>query len=279
MRLSKVISLLAALVLSSAAALADAPRRVVSLNLCTDQLAMLLAAPDQLKSVSYIARDPRASAMPEEAAHYPINYGGAEEVYLLNPDLVLAGAYTARATVNMLRRLGIPVYIMRPALTLDEVSIRITEMGAALGREEAAAALRSSFETELAALRITDGPRPRAAIYNANGWTPGENSLPSQVLKAAGFTNVATEAGFAYGGSMPLELLVMAEPDIIISAAAYDGHSRAEDILTHPALRALKGAVAGEQVGDNHWICGTPHVLDAVRNLSAARRALLEEAN
>lgn len=277
-RRSKLISLLAALVFSGAAALADMPRRVVSLNLCTDQLAMLLAAPGQLISVSYIARDPRASAMTKEAAQYPINHGGAEEIYLLKPDLVLAGAYTARATVNMLRRLDIPVRIMRPALTLDAVADRITEMGEALGRQDAANALRSSFEAELAELRSVDGPRLRAAIYNANGWTPGENSLPGQILNAAGFTNVATDEGFAYGGEMPLELLVMAQPDLIVSAPTYDGHSRAEDILAHPALRALSGTAAGENVADNTWLCGTPHVLDAVRRLSKARRALLAKA-
>ena len=278
-RPSKLISLLAALVLSSAAALADAPRRVVSLNLCTDQLAMLLAAPDQLKSISYIARDPRASAMVEEAAHYPLNHGRAEEIYLLKPDLVLAGTHSPRATVNMLRRLDIPVHVMAPALTLDAISERITEIGRVLGREEAAAALRAGFEADLAALRAVDGPRPRAAIYNANGWTPGENSLPGQILKAAGFTNVATEAGFAYGGEMALELLVMAQPDLIVSAPAYDGHSRAEDILAHPALRALSGATAGENIADNTWLCGTPRVLEAVRRLAEARRTLIAGAD
>ena len=235
---------------------------------------MLLAAPDQLKSVSYIARDRRVSAMPDEALHYPVNRGGAEEIYLLKPDLVLAGSYSPRATIDMLRRLDIPVHVMRPALTLDEIPERISEMGAVLGRQEAAADLRQKFETDLAALRATSGPRPRAAIYNANGWTPGEHSLPSQILKAAGFINVATEAGFAYGGSMPLEVLVMAQPDLIVSAPAYEGHSRAEDILAHPALRALRGTVAGENLADNTWSCGTPHVLEAIQRLSNARRAL-----
>ena len=45
----------------------EAPERVVSMNLCTDQLAMLLAGPGQLASVTYIATHPRASAMAEEA--------------------------------------------------------------------------------------------------------------------------------------------------------------------------------------------------------------------
>lgn len=261
------------------AASEDAPRRVVSINLCTDQLAMMLAAPGQLRSVSFIARDKRTSAMSDAAMDYPVNYASAEEIYLLDPDLVLAGAYAGRAAVEMLRRLDIPVHVMQPALTLEDIADRITEIGAVLGRQEAARALRQTFETDLAALRVTHGPRPRAAIYNANGWTPGASSLPSQILEAAGFVNVATEAGFAYGGAMPLELLVMTQPDLIVSAAPYDGHSRAEDILAHPALRALKGTAAGSEINDNTWICGIPQVLDAVRRLAEARRALIAEAD
>ena len=61
---------LAALVQTGAAwAEADAPApvpaRVVSINLCTDQLAMLLAAPGQLLSVSHLAREPQSSSMLE----------------------------------------------------------------------------------------------------------------------------------------------------------------------------------------------------------------------
>ena len=51
-----------------------APRRVVSINLCTDQLAMMLAAPGQLVSVSQLAGDPHSSAMAEagEASEAPL---------------------------------------------------------------------------------------------------------------------------------------------------------------------------------------------------------------
>ena len=80
---------------------AAAPARVVSTNLCTDQLAMLLAAPGQLVSVSWLAADPRSSTMAAEAARYPANHGLAEEIFLLSPDLVLAGSYTARTAVDL----------------------------------------------------------------------------------------------------------------------------------------------------------------------------------
>ena len=115
------------------------PTRVVSMNLCTDQLAMALAAPGQLVSVSHVARDPRASAMVEEAMRYPVNRGRAEEVYLLHPDLVLAGSFGGPA-VAMLHRLGVPVVEVAPPTSLAEARDAIAQVGAALGREEAAAA-------------------------------------------------------------------------------------------------------------------------------------------
>lgn len=97
---------------------AEPPQRVLSMNLCTDQLAMLLAAPGQLISVSYLAQDPRASVMAEEAMTYDVNHGLAEEIFLLQPDLVLAGSFTTPATTALLRRLASRSRFSRPKTTL-----------------------------------------------------------------------------------------------------------------------------------------------------------------
>ena len=84
---------------------AGAPERVVSINLCTDQLAMMLAAPGQLVSVSYLARDVRSSAMAAQAEAFAINRSRTEEIYLLEPDLVLGGTFSTPGTVSMQLRL------------------------------------------------------------------------------------------------------------------------------------------------------------------------------
>ena len=85
------------------AAGAAPPERVVSINLCTDQLAMLLADPGQVVSVSRLATDPLSSSMVEQARAYAANRGGAEQVFLMHPDLVLAGQYTSAETISLLR--------------------------------------------------------------------------------------------------------------------------------------------------------------------------------
>lgn len=242
------------------------PSRVVSMNLCTDQLAMMLAAPGQLASVSYIARDRRASAMAEDAMAYPINHGRAEEIYLLKPDLVIAGSFSTRATTDMLRRLGVAVEVFEPAYSLDDVPARIAQMGTVLGREEAANALITEFEAAMSHIATATAP-PRAALYSANGYTSGQNSLAGQILEAAGFANIAAELGYSHSGVLPLELLAMVDPDVVITTRPYARPSRSEEILAHPVVRDLTRRRDTGEMRDADWVCGTPYVLSAIQKL------------
>ncbi|MEL7097485.1 MAG: ABC transporter substrate-binding protein [Pseudomonadota bacterium] len=256
---------------------ADAPKRVVSVNLCTDQLALMLAAPGQLLSVSRLAFDPDASPMVDAAQGLHANGSGAEEVYLLEPDLVLAGTFTAPATVSMLRNLGIRVELFSPARSLADVPKLAAQMGAALGREEAAAEMIAAYEAELASLSAAPPRRPRAALTYVNSYTSGPRTLAGDILAAAGFDNVASEAGIERGGTLHLEQLVLLGPEVVIEGTNYPGTSRAEDNLGHPALAALRGTYLAGQMTDRDWICGTPLVLNAVRDMVALRDRVLAE--
>lgn len=256
-----------------AAETARVPSRVVSMNLCTDQLAMLLAAPGQLVSVSHLAADPLSSAMVEEARAYPPNRGGAEQVFLMRPDLVLAGTYTSVAAVDLLRQLGVPVLQLPPVTALDQVAVQIRQVGVALGREAEAEALAARFEADLAALAVALPP-VTAALYYPNGYTVGEGTLADDVLRHTGFANAARDAGLAGGGNLPLERLVMADPAMIVTSTPYPGASRSEEILAHPALAALRDSAGLAVTTDADWICGAPALLGAVAAMKAAREAL-----
>ena len=265
-----------ALLLALAAPAAAAPARVVSINLCTDQYAMLLADPGQLVSISHVARDPGSSAMAAEAARWPVNSGMAEEVFGLAPDLVLAGTFTTRATVGLLRRLGVPVVEIQPETSLDSIPTSLRRVGAALGQTARAEAMAAAFEAELAALRAAGAsqPRPTAALHYANGYTSGAGTLADSVVAAAGFDNAATRRGLSGLVRMPLETLVMATPDLVIQGSRYDPPSLAEAVLDHPALAAATADAAQAAVSDSRWVCGGPFTLDAVRALAAIRDRL-----
>ena len=255
-----------------------APARVVSMNLCTDQLAMMIAAEGQLVSVSHLAFDPLSSAMAEEAKAFHRNHGLAEEIYLLRPDLVLAGQYSDRATVSMLRRLGIEVVELDVVTSLDDVAALISAAGAALHREARATELVRAYERRLARLRAESGDlaeRPRAALYFANGYTLGDGSLAGQILLTAGLANVASETGITRSGTLPLELLVLSAPQALITGTPYPGASRSEEILRHPVVARLRRSLPTAGLSDRDWICGTPHVLTSVEDMAGLRRRAL----
>ena len=260
------------LALTPLAARADGsrPARIVSMNLCTDQLALLVAAPEQIHSLSYISRDPASSPLAEEARRYPPNHGLAEEIFLMRPDLVLAGAYTRRETTNMLARLGFRVETFAPAASFDDIRANIRRLGRLLGRETRASHLLAAFDQARSRRRATTpadhrGPRPLAALYYANSHTSGRGTLASDILDHARVENLATSLGLGGIVRLPLELIVYRAPDLLITGDA--GHhptARAGAALQHPALRANRGRIIAM---DNRWSCGTPAVLDIVREL------------
>lgn len=253
----------------------EAPSRVVSMNLCTDQFALMLAPPDQLVSVSYVSADPVTSPLADVAARYPLNYGSAEEIYLMRPDLVLAGPWTDPAALAMLRRLGVRVEQVEGVNRLSDIPDRLRRYGQLLGREAEAQSLIRQFETDLAALSAPpDGPR--AVLYFPNGYSLGEGTLSHEILTRVGFRNIATEITPSATGQIALELLVMAAPDLIIRDRPYPGASRAEELMNHPALAALIAAGAGHESGPD-WACGTPRVIAALRAL-VEMRARVEAA-
>ncbi len=265
----------AALVLAGPA-LAGAPGRVVSMNLCTDQLALILAAPGQLVSVSDWAIRPTASNLAEEAARLTVNAGSAEQIFLMKPDLVLAGTFTNRVSVDMLRRLGVRVETFAPARSTAEVAQTLRRLGAVLGREEAAEAAVSAFEAALAAeaARAEGLPAEPAAYHYANNYTSGANTLAAEAMARAGFENAAAALGLVGAARIALETLVMERPFLIrtepISGAAI---GRAYETAGHPALAALGADGRAAMVAERWQTCGTPFVVEAIAALIDARLA------
>ncbi|WP_339947484.1 ABC transporter substrate-binding protein [uncultured Albimonas sp.] len=252
-----------------------APQRVVSMNLCTDQLAMLLAAPGQLHSVSYMAADPRASVLHARAGAYEANHGRAEEIFLMRPDLVIAGTYTTRETVAMLRRLGFRVEEFAPEATFADIRANLRRMGALLDRAPQAEALVAELDARLEAARAAPAEaRPLAALRYAGSWSSGAGTLAHEIVSAAGLRNLAAELDLAGMARLPLERLVMGAPELLITGRPFSPPSLAEQTVRHPAIDPLLSRAAGAAISDSRWVCGAPFTAGAVEALARARRAL-----
>jgi iron complex transport system substrate-binding protein len=253
---------------------AEAPKRVVSMNVCTDQLAMLIAGEGQLHSVSHLAADPNSSVLAEEARRYVVNHGLAEEIFLMHPDLVLAGTYTTRTTVVLLRRLGVRVEEFTPESSIEDIRANMARMGEILGQQHRAGELIAEFDRRLADLAANPPPRRAVALYEPNGYTSGAGTLVDAIVAAAGLENIADRFGLVGTVRLPLEQLVLAAPDLLVGGG--DGHgapSLAEQIFVHPAYRALLGSADSVTVPGPYTICGAPFTLEVARRLQAAARS------
>lgn len=249
--------------------------RVVSLNVCTDQLLLLLAGPGQIAGVTPLARDCWNAVLCEQARHVPVLRPTAENVVAFHPDVVLGESYTAAVAIQAARERGARVIVMPPAQALADIPGQIMMVANAIGAGARGRALAADFTRRLASLSTDPGPgSPTAAIYAANGFITRAGSLPDDVLAHAGLRNYATVMEGQGTPRLSMEVLVAHPPDLLVLDRSGQGASLAQSMPDHPAL---KRAFAGPRHLDlpaRLWLCGLPQTLDSVAMLRAARNGL-----
>lgn len=269
--------LLAAVLLagSLASAAAAKPRRVVSLNLCTDQLVLMLAEAANVAAVSYLSRDSANSYMAAAARDVPAIRGRVEEILPLDPDLILAGRFTSQGAVAFLKRMGRRVAVLDPPEDFAGVRAQVRRVAALLGEAARGEALLADMDRRLeraGRARAAPADRPTAAFYLPGGYAAGGGTAVHSVLAAAGLRNAAAELGVTGTAVLPMERLVASAPDVLILGAFGDvGASIAEETLRHPALaKSMKGRTP-LRVPARLWVCPGPMLAEAVELLAEAR--------
>ncbi len=274
-RIGAPVALAAALILAPptlAQEAADRPQRIVSMNLCTDQLVLELVGRERIASVSVLAFDPEFSAVAGKAAGVPANRGLAEEIVALQPDLVLAHKYASRQSVAMLQHLGIRVVEIDLPQDIAAVEAQIAAVAEAVGEPARGQEMIDDIRRRLAALPPSPEPRPTAAIYEPSGYAFGANSLADAILRAAGYDNLAARLGIGGYARLGLETLLATPPDIlVVDDTAVDRRSMAQEFLDHPALRQRFADGRRVPVPRRLWICGGPSVVEAAALLAQAR--------
>ena len=135
---------------------AAAPR-IVSMNICTDQMLLALADPAQILGLSRFSRDARQGWV-EGAQKFPILSGGAEDILVLKPDVVTASQFDKRSTRELLKANGVNLVELPVPRNLGEVRDQIREMGKIAGHPERAAAEIARLDAAIAdARRVARG--------------------------------------------------------------------------------------------------------------------------
>ncbi len=256
------------------------PQRIVSMNVCTDQLLLDLVQRERIASVSYIAADQRTSAIANDIQGMHLNRGSAEEIVSLAPDLILTGQFGLRPTVTLLERLGYSILKVPMAETLTDVARNIMTLGRTLGVEARAAEVVAAFERRVGRLTYRgDGPRPLFVNFDANGWTTGQTGLLADIVHHAGLSTSGDALGFEQASKVSLETLLLLRPSLIDLGHPWnDPPALASELRRHPALEAVMRSAENVEIPDSAWLCGTPHSLDALETLRNARDALAHKS-
>jgi iron complex transport system substrate-binding protein len=244
---------------------ADLPR-IASMNVCTDQLLITLADPAQILGLSRYSRDAWQSFAADDASHYKILSGGAEDVLVLKPDIVVASLFDKRSTRELLRKKGLHLAEFTVPRNLNEVKAQIRQMGDITGHPGRAAAEIARIDAAIARARQAVADRHYSVLpLSRRGWVSGSDSLVSSLLAETGLFNAAGDLGVGFGGYASLEAIVNLKPDFILVSEAGD---RAEDdgraFLLHPALERFYPPQKRIVIPEQLTVCGGAMLADAL---------------
>ncbi|MBN9603660.1 MAG: ABC transporter substrate-binding protein [Afipia felis] len=253
---------------------AEPPKRVVSFNLCADQLLLTLADPAQIAALSPYATDATLSVTAKQAEAFPKIDWNSESVVNLAPDLVLSG-FSDRPTQAILAATGLRVVQVALVRNLAEARAQVREIATLLGHPERGEILAEKLRRAESDLKAVALKPPRTAIVlQREGYTEGTESLVASMLAAAGLKPPPNARG-GIGGFMDMETLLTAGPDILVlQETASHASDQGALFLTHPALHARYDETKRINLPSRYTLCGGPALLEGLGVLKDALKKL-----
>lgn len=237
--------------------------RIVSMNVCTDQVLLTLADPDQILGLSRFSRD---AWVVGDVRRYPTLSGGAEDVLVLRPDVVVASLFDKRSTRELLKAKGLHLAELPVPRDLGEVKEQIRELGDIAGHPDRAALQIARLEAALARARLAVADKHyRVLPLSRRGWVAGSDSFVGSLLAETGLFNTASELGFAFGGFASLEEIVSLKPDLLLVSQAGDfARDDGQAFLLHPALERFYPAQKRIVIPERLTECGGVMLAEAL---------------
>ncbi|MFM1814873.1 MAG: hypothetical protein RLZ98_1568 [Pseudomonadota bacterium] len=253
-----------------------APTRVASLNVCTDQLLLALADPDQIVGLSRFSHDPDYSYYSDRARQHNRLRGTSEEILKLRPDLVLAGTFTRPELRQALRHFSIRVETFGPADTVEQGMIDISRAARLLGQEKRGNDLVAVVGASVAQAQVRaeqwredGGDNISVLQVQRRAFVSGEKTLLGDLLAKVGVRNAATALDVQSVGRVSLEAILRLQPDILITEKTNGNFAdQGEAMLGHPALASAVPMRKRLALPQQLIICSGPSLPAAMRRLT-----------
>jgi iron complex transport system substrate-binding protein len=229
---------------------ASAAVRAASLNLCTDELLLLLARPEQVVSVTHLSQQEAETPLWRQARGYPRNDGTLLDVLPRRPTLVFTMGGQGHDRAEIARRLGIRTIVLPYPQSIDDVIGSVRTVSAALGRAQAGQTAIRQIET------VSRGAPPRTVdtLYlSGGGLSVGATGLAADWMRLAGLRQRAIQ-----GDRVGLEQLLVSPPTVLLkSSYRSKEYSSQQRWLAHPLASRVQ---AKRTLGTDGrlWTCMGP---------------------
>ncbi|MDR2014417.1 MAG: hypothetical protein LBP99_02165 [Azoarcus sp.] len=261
-----LITLLFFLVAPVAFSQALAPRRILSLDLCTDWMLALHVERERVAALSPMQRISQPfHPAPWMKDAWPSHDGSLESIALYKPDLVLTGQYAAINLREQLRRLGFRVEVLPLPGTLKEVQDYERQFLAYAGLPPERAVI------DVPPVR-TPGKR-RLLLLGANAIGTGRGTFEDDLMTRSGWSNYLTETGLV---RLDLEQIARDPPDAVLWAAP-SGAALANSFAGHSLWQALNPPPLRLNTDYWRWQCPGPWSWELMRELGHLARQLEEK--
>ncbi|WP_224332311.1 PGF-CTERM-anchored ABC transporter substrate-binding protein [Haloprofundus halobius] len=246
----------------------ERPERVTTLNPSAAQTMWEIGGEEQVVGVSQFAfyLDGAENRTNVSASGFGVNN---EKVVGTNPDLVLAPNATPVETVESLRDSGLTVFYMPEAKTVEDVREKTTLTGQLTGNCEGAAEANAwmTRNVDAAENATADAERPSVLYPLGGGYVAGSDTFISAMINASGGSNVAAERGLSGYPQVSDEVVVEANPEILLVQTEADGERY---VTTEPYASTAAGEDERYVVVDQNYLNqpAPRSVVYAVRNMT-----------
>jgi len=252
----------------------SSPQRIVSINLCTDELLLQLVGPERVAALTKFSADPEVSTVASQAKNIKQIKGGIEDVQACGPDLLVGGRFSHKETLRFFEHSGTPVLTFRLPKNFEDIYADIRKLAGAVGETEKGEAIIGGMQADLAAFKkdsppfVKRGILKKAFFFQSGGVVPGSGTFENAIMEAAGLENLAATMGIRDYGSLSLEKLIEMKPDVLIFSSDQKQKPTVRgEVLNHPAIRKALPQVKNVILPSTILICGSPASIEAVRIL------------
>lgn len=229
----------------------QAPTRIDSKSMFTDQVIIALLPAKNIVGLSRFSNDPTYSVIANKIPKgIPLLDLNVEQIIATQPDLVLVASWSNHQKIALLRATGINVFVLKTVYSLKNIEKNILTVGQLLNRNQEAKKLIATMKSKLKKDVIIPKKRLTAIEYTPWGASSNRNSTINTIIEQAQLNNVIAASNGDKFGQVPIakEQLLVLDPDVIIVPGDNDTNNKfREQLLKDPALQTLT-AIKKQQV-------------------------------